>query len=56
MKLIDLVKDHPLVIHVYGRDQYGRALGDVHRNGIFIQVVSLPKNSSLLNDLSSITS
>lgn len=45
VKLIDLVKDHPLVIHVYGRDQYGRALGDVHRNGIFIQEALLKDGS-----------
>ncbi|KAG0619966.1 hypothetical protein M758_4G178700 [Ceratodon purpureus] len=36
-KLNDLVNGHRLVIHVYDRDQYGRAVGDVHGNGIFIQ-------------------
>lgn len=48
-KLNDLVNGHPLVIHVYDRDQYGRAVGDVHGNGIFIQVcIFVSKKSSLL--------
>ena len=46
-KLDDLVKGHRLLIHVYGIDQYGRALGDVHlemkgkMKGFFIQVMPL---------------
>jgi endonuclease YncB( thermonuclease family) len=46
-KLSDLVKGHRLRIHVYTRDQYGRAVGDVHCNDMFIQVCSLPKILSL---------
>lgn len=39
VKLCDLVKDRRLLIHVYGKDRYGRTLGDVYdRNGTFIQV------------------
>lgn len=36
-KLSDLVKGHRLRIHVYKRDQYGRAVGDVHCDDMFIQ-------------------
>jgi len=37
--LRNLVKDQRLVIHVYNMDQFGRAVGDVYCNGVFIQVL-----------------
>lgn len=36
--LISLVEGRPLLIHVYTTDQYGRLVGDIHCNNIFIQV------------------
>ena len=36
--LISLVEGRPLLIHVYTIDRYGRLVGDIHCNNIFIQV------------------
>jgi endonuclease YncB( thermonuclease family) len=33
-----LIEEKPLKILVYGSDPYGRLVGDVYCNGIFIQV------------------
>jgi len=41
--LISLVEGHPLLIHVYGTDQYGRLIGDIHCNNKFVQEVLLKK-------------
>lgn len=39
--LISLVEGRPLLIHVYGTDQYGRLTGDIHCNNKFVQVNSV---------------
>lgn len=38
-----IVLGHPLLVHVYTVDQYGRLVGDIHCNGIFIQEALLKK-------------
>ena len=35
---VKLIGDKRVTIQVYGTDQYGRHLGDIYCNGIFIQV------------------
>lgn len=38
-ELSRLVQGKRLKIHVYGDDQYGRCIGDVYCDDIFIQVI-----------------
>lgn len=37
-ELLKLVQGKSLRILVYGEDQYGRSVGDIYSNGIFVQV------------------
>jgi len=43
--LLNLVKGKPLQILVYDKDQYGRLVGDIYSEGVFIQEVLLKKGS-----------
>lgn len=40
-ELANLVQRKCLRILVYGEDRYGRSVGDVYCNGIFVQVLSM---------------
>ena len=40
-ELTKLVQRKCLVIFVYGEDQYGRSVGDIYCDGIFVQVLYL---------------
>ncbi|PON84319.1 Nuclease-like, OB-fold containing protein [Trema orientale] len=42
-ELTKLVQGKSLLIFVYGEDQYGRAVGDIYCDGIFVQEVMLKK-------------
>ena len=37
-ELAKLVQGKSLEIHAYGRDKYGRYVGDVYCDGVFVQV------------------
>ena len=39
-ELVNLVQGKCLRIFVYEEDRYGRYVGDIYSNGIFVQVVS----------------
>jgi len=41
--LLNLVKGKPLQVLVYDEDQYGRLVGDIYNEGVFIQEVLLKK-------------
>lgn len=36
--LLKMVEGKPLTVHVYDTDRYGRSVGDIHCNGVFVQV------------------
>jgi len=38
-ELVKLVQGKPLRVLVYGDDRYGRCVGDIYCNGIFVQVI-----------------
>ncbi|GLT92899.1 hypothetical protein SLE2022_107110 [Rubroshorea leprosula] len=42
-ELVKLVQGKSLRILVYGEDRYGRCVGDVYCNGVFVQEVMLKK-------------
>lgn len=37
-ELVKLVQGKPLKIYAFGDDRYGRCVGDIYCNGIFVQV------------------
>ncbi|KAK7372545.1 hypothetical protein VNO80_05927 [Phaseolus coccineus] len=42
-ELVKLVQGKPLRVLVYGDDRYGRCVGDIYCNGIFVQEIMLKK-------------
>lgn len=42
-ELVKLVQGKGLKIYVFGDDRYGRCVGDIYCNGVFVQV-SIQKN------------
>lgn len=42
-ELVNLLQGKCLRIQVYGEDQYGRCVGDIYSNGVFVQEVMLKK-------------
>lgn len=38
-ELAKIVQGKPLRVLVYGDDRYGRCVGDIYCNGIFVQVI-----------------
>lgn len=47
-ELTKIVQGKSLRVLVYGEDRYGRSVGDIYCNGLFVQV-SICSQSSLLN-------
>lgn len=41
--LLKMVEGKPLTVHVYDTDRYGRSVGDIHCNGVFVQEQMLKK-------------
>lgn len=39
--LLKIVKWKSLKVLVYGEDQYGRCVGDIYCNGVFVQVIKV---------------
>lgn len=41
-ELVKLIQGKRLEIHAYGQDKYGRCVGDLYCDGVFVQVRASP--------------